>query len=367
MRFTVVPTQPLTGDYDVEASAREIPKDHVMKGMFFSRYIKVLGSRYRLLEDKLEAPPRLGKYLPFSFYPFRDFMRIFDASARQSFPDLPGREAHRREARKEVGVFIESTLGKVTFSLVENPQTALARYPEIFRVLVQGPKVRLTRSGQHQVTIDYKQHFGSLGYTIGVIEALVSNFDASRELDVDDLGGGVRTIMCSWTPSAAEQRNSRPSRSDTAAAPPLDDGARAKSFSTRAPPPTARRDDEDTHTNLNLQVKPSVPRAIAPDEDTYSSTSLRAAIQNPPNSSTSQRAATPASSASYPAAPRIPSSFSLRSATVPSSMALKAAETVAPPSSFAQRAAVTAAPPASVKSDRPERGKSDQPNKPERK
>jgi len=362
MRFTVVPSQPLLGDYDIEASVREIPKDHVMKGMFFSRYLKALGSRYRFIEEKLEAPPRLGKYLPFSFYPFRDFMRIFDAAARQSYPEISIREAHRREARNEVDVFVESTLGKVTFSLVENPQTALARYPEIFRVLVQGPKVRLTRTGKYQVTIDYKQHYGSIGYTIGVIEALVSNFDATPELAVDDAGGGVRTIVCSWTPSAAAIA-AREARETSA--PPQEEAVRAKSFSTRAPPPPrpphSPHDDEDTRTNLNIQVKPAAKPSYS-DEDTHSSTSLRSAFQQP-HSSTSQRSAEPHSSSSQPIAPRAPSSFSLRTSNERShsSSHQKNADTVAPPSSFSQRA-VTAAP-LGTKSDRPEREKSDKPLK----
>lgn len=359
MRFTVVPTQPLLGDYDVEASAREIPKDHVMKGMFFSRYLKALGSKYRFIEEKLEAPPRLGKYLPFSFYPFRDFMRIFDAAARQSYPEIGVREAHRREARNEVDVFVESTLGKVTFSLVENPQTALARYPEIFRVLVQGPKVRLTRTGKYEVTIDYKQHYGSLGYTIGVIEALVSNFDATPELNVDDRGGGVRTIVCSWTPSAASIA-ARESRETSA--PPIDDSARAKSFSTRAPPPITRRDDEDTHTNLNIQVKPAAKPAFS-EESTQSSTSLRSALPQP-GSSASHRAAEPYSSSSQEAAPRTSSSsFRQAAQRLPSSTNQKNA-TANPPSSFSQRA-VTAAPPGSPldRGERAEREKSEKPAK----
>ncbi len=73
-------------------------------------------------------------------YPLADYIRVFDPYARARFSGSSPRGGHRLVARGEVEVFAASTLGKVTFSMLNDPAVALLRYPELFGVLCEGTR-----------------------------------------------------------------------------------------------------------------------------------------------------------------------------------------------------------------------------------
>ena len=89
--------------------------------MFFTRYVAALGAEWEELLPSLDEPAKHGRYHAFASYPLRDYVRVFDRVARARFPGST-REAFRLLARGEVEVFSESTLGKVTFSLLGIPR-----------------------------------------------------------------------------------------------------------------------------------------------------------------------------------------------------------------------------------------------------
>src|SRR5690348_8551194 len=99
--LTLSATQALTGDFDAEATALAIPKSFVVKGMFFSRHVAQLGSDFDKVAAGLEAPPRFGRYVPFSDYLQRDYMRVITAVSRKVYPRLGLREAMRRLGRDD--------------------------------------------------------------------------------------------------------------------------------------------------------------------------------------------------------------------------------------------------------------------------
>src|SRR5262245_58237229 len=70
------PSADLTGGLAVEAIAAQIPKTYVVKGMFFSGHVATLGEAFPTITSTLIAPPRLGRYVPFSDYPQSDYLRV---------------------------------------------------------------------------------------------------------------------------------------------------------------------------------------------------------------------------------------------------------------------------------------------------
>jgi uncharacterized protein (TIGR02265 family) len=177
----------------VEAIVGGMPPEFALKGMFFARYIDGLrresgGSAaadpWPALAKKLASPPAQGRYHAFESYPMRDYIRVFDCAARARFPGST-REAYRLLSRGEVEVFAESTLGKVTFSMLKDPEAALLRYPELFGMLSKGPVVTAERAGARRVDVKFHHHVGSPEHLIGVLEGLAMTFDVDPELEVD--------------------------------------------------------------------------------------------------------------------------------------------------------------------------------------
>lgn len=160
--------------------------------MFFARFVE---EALPLVENELVLPPPNGKYHAFESYPLCDYIRLFDRIALARFPGST-REAYRLLARGEPEVFAATTLGKVTFSMLRDPEVALIRYPELFGVLSKGPVVHAERSGPGCVTVTFEQLVGSTEYVVGVLEGLAMTFDVmpSVDVDVDAKRRGVITV-----------------------------------------------------------------------------------------------------------------------------------------------------------------------------
>jgi uncharacterized protein (TIGR02265 family) len=182
-RFTTVADQALEGDVDLEAIVATIPVEFTTKGMFFNRCVAALGAEWEEIAPRLLEPAKHGRYHAFEGYPMRDYVRVFDRVARARFPGS-AREAFRLLGRGDVEVFADSTLGKVTFSLLSEPGTTLLRYPEIFMVVVRGPKATAERRGDRRVAVTFPRYYGSIESGLGLVEGLVQSFDEEPRVDV---------------------------------------------------------------------------------------------------------------------------------------------------------------------------------------
>jgi len=183
----------LEGDVDLDATVAAIPEHFRTKGMFFARYVKALGTEWEALLPSLLEPAPHGRYHAFEGYPMRDYVRVFERVARARFPGST-REAFRLLARGEVEVFAESTLGKVTFSLLREPGAALLRYPDILKVMVRGVEVGAERVGERHIAVRHPQFRGSIEQGIGVVEGLVQTFDEEPRVEVT-MGGDGRGVV----------------------------------------------------------------------------------------------------------------------------------------------------------------------------
>ena len=182
-RFVTTADAALQGDVDIEATIATIPPEFTTKGMFFTRYVAALGAEWEELLPALSEPAKHGRYHAFESYSMRDYVRVFDRVARARFPGST-REAFRLLARGEVEVFADSTLGKVTFSLLSDPGAALLRYPDIFKVIVRGPEVAANRLGDRRVLVTHPHFYGSIEQGVGLVEGLVQTFDEEPRVEV---------------------------------------------------------------------------------------------------------------------------------------------------------------------------------------
>jgi uncharacterized protein (TIGR02265 family) len=181
-RFVTAPDVPLQGDVDLEATIANIPSGFTTKGMFFTRYVAALGAEWEELLPSLREPAKHGRYHAFENYPLRDYLRVFDRVARARFPGST-REAFRLLARGEVEVFSESTLGKVTFSLLRDPGATLLRFPDIFKIMTRASECTAHRVGDRRVAVTFPRYHGAAEQALGLVEGLVQTFDEEPTVD----------------------------------------------------------------------------------------------------------------------------------------------------------------------------------------
>ena len=176
----------------------EVGDDYRRKGLLFLRHVRALGARFDALKPSLEAPPGLGVYLPFQDYPTRDYLRIFDLVARQRHPDVSSAQAWRLEARSELQGFLGQPIGRVTWSLFDDPRGPLVRYPQLSRMVLTKPVGVPRVLDERRVRIEYQDPIGSLAYAVGVFEGIVLSFRQHPRVTVE-IDGPRTAFDVRWT------------------------------------------------------------------------------------------------------------------------------------------------------------------------
>jgi uncharacterized protein (TIGR02265 family) len=179
------PGQPLTGDFDPEERAREIPPSFVLKGMFFTRLVERAGASWEAIQPTLERPPRGGRYVAFSNYPQSDYERLSASVARKLHRQVGLREAIRRLARDDFDVLASSTMGRVLLSVVGDARAALLKIPYVYSKVAPGDwTVGAQELDETTVRVEFIPNYGSWEYQVGQLEGIVQAFDRAPALRV---------------------------------------------------------------------------------------------------------------------------------------------------------------------------------------
>jgi uncharacterized protein (TIGR02265 family) len=167
------PSTPLHDDVDLAVVVSRLGADYTRKGFFFHRHIKTLGEAFEAVRPTLEAPPRLGVFLPFTDYPTRDYMRVFHHAARTRFPNVAASQAYRVLAREEIASYLELAVGRVSFGMFGDPMMLFLAWSEFAQRLSSRPIGVAHKRGERHVRIEYEDPIGSIPYALGVFEGIV--------------------------------------------------------------------------------------------------------------------------------------------------------------------------------------------------
>jgi uncharacterized protein (TIGR02265 family) len=191
--------EPFRGEVDIEALVRAVPPHHTIKGAFVASNATLAAAEWSTLEKKLLNPPKGAKYLPFSDYPLADYLRVTDAAARRKYPKVSSREAHRQLSRNTFDVFSQTTLGRVTMSMVTNPNAALLKYQDIFNRMVSGARVVVTEKSPNALDLEFRDYYSTQEAIYGVIEGVVLAYRQAPQVVLLAKGRGNFLASVEWS------------------------------------------------------------------------------------------------------------------------------------------------------------------------
>jgi uncharacterized protein (TIGR02265 family) len=168
----------LPGDIDVEGQVALISPAFQVKGMFLAPLLEGLpAEKWDELAPRLLAPPRGGRYTAFRDYPQADYMRVSTTVARHRFPEVGLREAMRRLARQDFGIFGASTFGKVLLAVVRDARGALLKVPLVYDKVAPGEyTVRGSEVDERTVRIEFENYPHDWAYMVGQLEGVVLHY-----------------------------------------------------------------------------------------------------------------------------------------------------------------------------------------------
>lgn len=183
MRFEVHSDTVLLGRVDLE-TIFNVPDTFTVKGMFFRRALKILGTDLSKFRPDLKIETE--RYLAFRDYPQSDHALLSYHAAITAHPDVSQREALRQYAKDDIHDFADSMLGKVTMSMVGDPVKALGLIPSVYNKVAPGPWefTRLDEDGDFILRIG--QMTGDWSYQVGQFEGIVAFYGGQSIIEVDD-------------------------------------------------------------------------------------------------------------------------------------------------------------------------------------
>ena len=110
---------PWDAPIDLAADLKRVPADVTQKGMFIIPMLVEAKRRGLTLKSGRE------RYVPFHDYPLREHVALLAESAQAFYPDISLRQGLRRLGRGAYRAFMETTVGKVVWAGVSDPQGAL--------------------------------------------------------------------------------------------------------------------------------------------------------------------------------------------------------------------------------------------------
>jgi uncharacterized protein (TIGR02265 family) len=185
-RFVVTPDTPLEGEIDEEARVASVPAQATTKGMYLASLMQRLApEELDAVLPKLRSLPRHATYQPFLDYPFGDAVVLLHAVARKLHPGKSLLEGLRLVGRGAVKVYLSSQPGRVVKAMIQGPEDALLRLPDIWRATDPQSSASATSIGPRHVAISVEGFPAWMDCgLIGTIEQIAMNQGVAPRIEV---------------------------------------------------------------------------------------------------------------------------------------------------------------------------------------
>ena len=178
---------------DTARAIAAIPAGATIAGMFFLALVD--GAQRR----RVKLPFPRAKYLPFGFYPVREFASLLVEAAERFHPDLPVRQGLRRIGMAGPLAFLSSTLGKVTLGATQGVHAAVTEIAKTYAINVRPSRCQVTQALPRSmiVSLDDVPHFLDCHH-VGVFEGALAYAGVQGAVRIHSRSDTAADLWLEW-------------------------------------------------------------------------------------------------------------------------------------------------------------------------
>lgn len=177
----------------VERCIAEIPDTATIAGMFYLALQE--GAKRR----NVELPFPKQRFVPFGFYPLREFARALVQASRSFYPNRSLRQGLRAIGTAGPKAFAASTLGKVTFGSAGGVQEAVAAIAKTYSANIHPARCTIVESAPRamQLSFDHVYHFLD-SHHVGVFEGIFEHLGVQGRVRIAMTSLSSGTFLLEW-------------------------------------------------------------------------------------------------------------------------------------------------------------------------
>jgi uncharacterized protein (TIGR02265 family) len=178
---------------DAERVLADIPAKATIAGMFFLALAE--GAERRQVTLDL---PR-ARYLPFGFYPVREFAPLLVKAAGLFNPQSSLREGLRRIGRAGPGAFLGSTLGRVTLGASEGVHATVTAIAKTYGINTRPSRCAVLEAGERRMVLSLDDVVYFLdSHHVGVFEGTLEHAGVAGRVRLRPRSQTAGDLLLEW-------------------------------------------------------------------------------------------------------------------------------------------------------------------------
>jgi uncharacterized protein (TIGR02265 family) len=183
-----------TAPLDTASAIQALPAQTTLSGMFFEAVVAAARAANATL------PSAQARYVPFRFYPLREFARLLVEAAPALYPDEPIRQALRLMGRAAPYNLLSSTVGKVVLGPAQGIHAILGTISQTYPINLRPSQAELLESGERFAVVRLTEvHYFLDCHHVGILEGTLRYAgQAHGSVRIRPMGRGAMDYLCTW-------------------------------------------------------------------------------------------------------------------------------------------------------------------------
>jgi uncharacterized protein (TIGR02265 family) len=178
---------------DVKRVLAQIPKAASIAGMFFLAL--AVGAERRQVALAMPRP----RYVPFSFYPVREFAPLLIAGAGSFHPHCSLREGLRRIGSAAPEAFLSSTLGRVTLGASEGVHATVSAIAKTYAINSRPSRCAVTKTEPRSMVVALDEVWYFLdSHHVGVFEGTLEHAGVKGSVRIHRRSETAADLLLEW-------------------------------------------------------------------------------------------------------------------------------------------------------------------------
>lgn len=182
-----------TASLDTAGAIQALPAQTTLSGMFFVAVV----SAARMANVTL--PSAQARYVPFRFYPLREFAKLLIEAAPALYPDEPIREALRKMGRAAPHNLLSSTVGKVVLGPAQGIHAILDTISQTYPINLRPSKGEVIERGDRFAIVRLSEVYYFLDcHHVGIMEGVLRYAGERGSVRIRPMGPGAMDYLVAW-------------------------------------------------------------------------------------------------------------------------------------------------------------------------